>query len=309
MGESFQFEAIGTHWTIDIYDENRDQNRRATLRERVYERIDEYDRTYSRFRDDSVLMKASRTPGTYQFPPDSKELFRLYRSLYDQTNGALTPLIGTVLDTAGYDAQYTLMPKGPLVSPPSWDEVMSLHEQSLTTYAPTIIDVGAGGKGHLIDIVGLLMESEGITAYTIDAGGDIRHRSREEGTLSVGLENPESTDEVVGVAEIRNESICGSAGNRRAWGTYHHIMNPFTLTSPHHIRAVWVVADTTFLADMLTTALFFVTPDVLLPHYVFAYAILDQEGEMTCSLDFPGEFFTRTSLRTPSASGEEREYS
>lgn len=86
-------------------------------------------------------------------------------------------------------------------------------------------------------------------------------------------------------------------------------MNPFTLTSPRHIRAVWVVADTTFLADMLTTALFFVTPDVLLPHYAFAYAILDREGEMTFSLDFPGEFFTRTSLSPSSVSGNEREYS
>lgn len=293
MSASLAFEAIGTHWTIDIDDTGYDAECQKKLEDKILNRIEMYDRTYSRFRDDSLIREAGRTPGTYELPEDSNELFSLYRTFYDATNGYVTPLIGDVLDAAGYDATYTLMEKRPLTTPHSWDESIAYAQGKLTTRMPVIIDIGAGGKGHLIDIVGNLIEEEGIGSYTVEAGGDIRYRTTGGEPLRVGLENPFDTESVVGVAHILNESICGSAGNRRAWGNFHHIINPVTLTSPRHLSGVWVVAESTFLADLLTTALFFVPPEEMLEKFSFTYALLDSEGVMTYAPNFPGEFFTR----------------
>jgi len=57
--------------------------------------------------------------------------------------------------------------------------------------------------------------------YIVDAGGDIACRNGEnskEEAIKIGLENPENFSEIIGIAELRNQSICGSSGNRRAWG-------------------------------------------------------------------------------------------
>ena len=105
----------------------------------------------------------------------------------------------------------------------------------------------------------------------VNAGGDIRTKGR---TLRVGLENPADTTQAIGVAEISNISICGSAGNRRAWDKYTHIINPKTAKSPTETLAVWVVAESTILADGLTTALFFTEPNLLKDKFNFEFFLL-----------------------------------
>lgn len=289
MASLFQFDAIGTRWKIHIKDSLL-KERESFILDSIGERIERYDKTYSRFRADSLVTRMSQKIGTFILPADSKELFSLYRKFYDITNGKVTPLIGDVLSAAGYDAEYSLTQTGLLETPVLWDEALWYESCSLVVRKPVRIDIGAGGKGHLVDIVGKLLENMNIVEYTIDAGGDIRTRSIEN-SLRVGLENPFDTSEVVGVAHIINQSICGSAGSRRTWGAFHHIIDPHTLTSPREIAAVWVIADTTFLADMLATALFFVSPELLSVHFSFEYVLLNSSMILRSSPDFPGEFF------------------
>ncbi len=291
MSASRTFEAIGTVWTIDVHDALSDDVSDELFRT-VHACIREYDETYSRFRDESLLMRAGTIPGSYVFPSHSRDLFFEYRKMYDITHGKVTPLIGDVLSALGYDAAYSLVENAPVMQPSAWDDVMHYHDGTLTTHTPVIIDVGAGGKGHLIDLVGEVLEEHGIQNYTIDAGGDIRYRTIHEAPLRVGLEHPHNPDEVIGYVDLLNESVCGSSGNRRTWGEYHHIIDPYTLTSPRHREAVWVLGETTFISDLLTTALFFVSPEDLIAHYTFEYVILDQFGVASCSPGLPGELFT-----------------
>jgi thiamine biosynthesis lipoprotein len=179
-----------------------------------------------------------------------------------------------------------------VTNPPVWDENFIFNESNkpqITVKKPILIDVGALGKGYLIDIVGQILEENGIHSYCIDAGGDILHRNTD--VLRIGLENPENIDQAIGIALIKNQSLCGSAGNRRVWAHFHHIINPHTLLSPRHILATWVVGQTTILADGLATALFFVTPQDLLAHFNFEYVIVYADGHAEISTGFPGELF------------------
>jgi thiamine biosynthesis lipoprotein len=117
------------------------------------------------------------------------------------------------------------------------------------------------------------------------------YRNTENKKLRIGLENPQNTSEVIGVVELCNQSICGSATNRRTWGKYHHIMNPTTLHSVHDIQATWVIADTALLADALSTCLFLVKPEVLLAHYNFEYVVIENDMSIRRSAHLPGELF------------------
>lgn len=289
MGHRAEFEAIGTHWNIDIGDDIENMRFEALMRS-VHDRIEFFDKTYSRFRADSLITIMSQGAGSFLLPDDAIPMMDVYRKLYDLTHGAVTPLIGQALSDAGYDAEYSLVPKL-MTSPKPWDDVMSFKESKIELQEPVLLDFGAAGKGYLIDIVSEMLRAEGIDSFCIDAGGDMHYRSVANETTRVGLENPIDTTQVIGVASILNRSICGSAGNKRAWGNFHHILDPRTLASPKHILAVWVVADTTMVADGLTTALMFVTPDVLQKEFNFEYAILHHDFSITTSADFPGEFF------------------
>lgn len=284
------FEAIGTKWTIDAFSEVTDATWRR-LQAEIAERIEVFDKTYSRFRADSWVTRISKRAGEYELPPDGLPLLEFYEQLYRVTGGHITPLIGSVMRDAGYDANYSLTSKV-LHKPPKWEEAISYAKYSLNMKRAALLDFGAAGKGYLIDIVAELIEHAGLTDYVVNAGGDMLHHSSSAHSVPVGMENPFDTGEVVGIVQLTNKSLCASAGNRRAWGKYHHLISPLTLQSPHDTAATWVIADTAMLADGLATALFFVPPKTLQKQFRFAYARLGADMQLEHSHNFEAELFT-----------------
>lgn len=288
--ERFEFEAIGTHWVIDS-NEDISPELFASIRSRVRERIDLFDRAYSRFRADSLVSQMARLAGEYELPPDAEPMMDLYHELYGVTGGKFTPLIGQTLSDAGYDAEYSLREKS-VTRASLWEEVLKYSFPKLTLKRPALLDFGAAGKGYLVDIVSELIHEAGVASFCVDAGGDMRHESESGTQLEVALENPHDPSIAIGTVTLGNASLCGSAGNRRAWGNYHHVIDPDSVTSPRHIAALWVRASTTLLADAMTTALYFVSPDMLRARYTFEYLILYSDNSIEQSEGFGAELFT-----------------
>lgn len=287
------FEAIGTHWDITC-DSKNTQSTVQELRTKIHKEISNFDRVYSRFRSDSLVSQISKQAGNYAFPPNSIALFDLYEKLYRHTDGAITPLIGDLMEDVGYDPAYSLNAKQTLRVVKKWDEVMDFTEGTLQTKQPIMLDFGAAGKGYLVDIVAELLNKHGCTSIIVNAGGDIRHIaavSSGNNRLRVGLEHPDDESKVVGVAEIYNKSICGSAGNRRKWGPYHHIMDPYKQQAVQTIKATWVVADTALVADGLATALCFSDAADLKEISNFEYMTIYADNSFEKSDNFPANIF------------------
>ena len=289
----FKFEAIGTAWKIDLY-RQLDQTEEISIFSAIKNRIELFDKAYSRFRADSLVTKMSKQTGDFILPDDAEPMMSLYHDLYVRTGGLVTPLVGNLISDAGYDAQYSLQQKKELRVSPAWDDVLDYKHPTLSILKPVLLDFGAAGKGYLIDCVGQVLETAGVTEYCIDAGGDILHKNivPNSAPVRVGLENPDNISQVIGVYTLGNGSICGSAGNRRAWGDFTHIINPKTLVSPRDILATWVIADTALLADALATCLFFVSTDALAGTYDFEYVLVRSDHSIEKSTNFSGEIFT-----------------
>src|SRR5947209_20110339 len=96
---NWQFDAIGTAWSIDVFQPVTDDEA-AALQFAVQERIEAFDAAYSRFRSDSMVSEMAVRPGNYQLPEDAQPLFDLYLKLYQLTGGSVTPLIGNTLSDA-----------------------------------------------------------------------------------------------------------------------------------------------------------------------------------------------------------------
>jgi diketogulonate reductase-like aldo/keto reductase len=74
---------------------------------------------------------------------------------------------------------------------------------TITTDRPVLLDVGAAGKGRLVDLVAQTLTDADIQRFVIDAGGDLRHHG--ERPLRVGLEHPLNPERLVGLVELRGK--------------------------------------------------------------------------------------------------------
>ncbi|WP_448061073.1 FAD:protein FMN transferase [Cellulomonas hominis] len=282
---SVVFEAIGTRWQIDTQEPLG-----PALTARVHARIDEFDRAWSRFRPDSLVSRIAREPGTYRLPADAGPLLDLYVVLEERTGGAVTPLVGRSLERLGYDAGYSLRPSGPPARAPRWDEALERDGDRLVVHEPVLLDVGAAGKGYLVDLVSEVLLDGGIDAWVVDAGGDLRHRGPQ--LLRVALEDPRDPSRAVGVVRLRDAALCGSATNRRTWGDgLHHVLDARTGEPTRDVLATWVSARSALVADGVATALFFADPDWLGVRLDFTYVRMSADGSAQYSLGLDGVLF------------------
>lgn len=283
---SLSFEAIGTGWQVDTAEPVSN-----ALYAAIMERIDSYDRTWSRFRDDSLVARIAREPGTWPLPSEAGDLLDLYRRLYEATDGAVSPLVGRALERLGYDRAYSLRPSGPPAAVPRWEDAIAWDGTTLTTLRPVTVDVGAAGKGQLVDIVSEMLVGAGHEEFIVDGSGDIRHRGA--GTIRVGLEHPLDTSKAIGVALVGEGAICSSATNRRAWGNgLHHVIDATTGAPTTAVIATWAVAPTALEADGLSTALFFADPGRLAASFDFSYVRMFSTGRVEFSPNLDGELFS-----------------
>ncbi|MDN3480941.1 FAD:protein FMN transferase [Arthrobacter sp. APC 3897] len=285
----FSFEAIGTAWTVSTAAPLTVQERAA-----LAEAVESYDRTYSRFRQDSAIAPLAAAPGTVDLPVTAAPLLSLFDTLHRLSGGAVNPLVGSSLEKLGYDAAYSFASAGPSPAPDwaasaSWQ---ALGDRTvLNTSVPVTFDIGAAGKGQLVDLVFELLHASGHRELTVDAGSDLRHSGPRP--LRVALEHPYDTTRAVGVLPLHNRALCASASNRRQWGDgLHHIVDAGTGRPVETVAAAWVLADDAMTADGLATALFFTDPGTLAEEFAFDYVRMFSDGRATFSDAMAGVLFS-----------------
>ena len=286
---SIGFDAIGTQWRIET-----DAALSPALRRRIDERIAAFDGVWSRFRADTLVAEMAKAPvgGTFLFPDEAVALFDLYDTLHRLTDGAVDPLVGRDLELLGYDATYSLTPiASPLDGPrPVWSRDVQRDGAALVTHRPLVLDVGAAGKGLLVDCVTQILVDSGMQTVAVDAGGDMRLKGPKP--VVIGLEHPFDPTLAIGVVELGTGALCASAVGRRAWGdALHHVLDGRTGHSTRDVVATWVRADTAMVADGLATALFFVPPGNLAGSFAVSYARMFADGCAEMSSCFGGELF------------------
>jgi len=283
-GGRWRFEAIGTAWEIETAAPID-----AEVRTIVRDVIAAYDATWSRFRDDSLVARIASEPGSWTLPPEAGPLLGLYRVLYAATDGRMSPLVGASLDRLGYDAALRLRPSGPPMAAPRWEDAIAWDGRTLQAPRPVAIDIGAAGKGQLVDLVLDALLAAGVEEALVDASGDLRRAG--DGIARIGLEHPGDPSRVVGVAELRTGALCASAVNRRAWGDgLHHVLDATTGIPVDRVVATWVVAGTAMVADAVATALFHIGPERIPAELGIEYARI-AGGRLEHSPGFPGEVF------------------
>ncbi|MDN5606344.1 MAG: FAD:protein FMN transferase, partial [Kocuria sp.] len=195
----YRFAAIGTGWQIRT---NHPLSDAVTTE--IAALCEHFDRTWSRFRADSMVTEIAQAHdgGRFVFPARDASLLDLYDGLVDATAGGVDPLIGRDLELLGYDANYLLRPDRAGLSkhvPDSWDRDLRREETTLIASRPVLIDIGAAGKGHLVDLIADVLVAAGIGGFVVDGGGDLRHAGSQP--VVVGLEHTPHSGRVLGTVK------------------------------------------------------------------------------------------------------------
>lgn len=279
------FESLGTRWEVDASLDDRGRASVAAL-------LEDYDRTWSRFRADAEVAELARSGGAIELTAATSALFDLYDVLHDVTAGAVSPLVGASLVALGYDADHSLR-AGPPVPAAPWPGVRRTATR-LVLDQPGTIDIGAAGKGLAVDLVVDHLARRGAEVRSVDASGDLWHADLRR-PLRVALEDPDDPRLAIGVVELEpGTALCSSAINRRAWGDQlHHVVDARIGLPVHDVIASWAIGPSTMVADGAATALFFAPPaEVLGALDVHAAVRVLRDRRIEVAGDLPGEVFT-----------------
>ncbi len=245
----YEFEAIGTHWWLELFEGNFDDDLRGVIDERVIR----FNSDYTRFRDDSLVGIVNSGLSIKTPPNEMIQMMKFAQEMYDVSEGAFDISIGGHLHRTGYGSRRLAAE----VSRDFWKKtVVNKHE--ITTPKGSVIDFGGFGKGWLVDAIAKVLQDHGRRYFLVNGGGDMVVRAPEP--VEIGLEYPLDATKVFDTTKIARGALASSSTNKRTWlhegKSYHHIFDPVSGDSSHSpIIATFVRADSCLVADTMATIL------------------------------------------------------
>jgi len=253
------FRALGTY----VFVATRDPAALADARLLTEAVLAEVDRTCSRFRDDSDLVRANASAGRWvEVDPLLVAAVTVAVDAARATSGLVHPLLGRQLVSWGYDRDFgSLVDAGRVTpaaapDPGSWERI-GLSEDAIRVPAGTALDLGATGKAFAADLVVATLTGELGSSAIVSVGGDLAV-SRPDGR-SWPVAVSERAGQPGAQVWLERGGVATSSTRARRWsrgGTaYHHLLDPRTgAPVPETWPLVTCLGTTAVAANTASTA-------------------------------------------------------
>lgn len=259
------------------------------------DRIDQLERRWSRFIDDSEVCELNRRAG--QAVPVSDDTVLLVRRAVEAwhvSGGAFDPTLLAALTAAGYDRSFELLaPRAATLEPPlsispgsNPDEIV-VGEGSVQLPEGCGFDPGGIGKGLAADLVCQEILRDGADGVCVNLGGDVRVAGAgpDGGTWTVAVEHPRGPDPIALVG-LTDGAVATSTTLRRTWTVgdevRHHVIDPHTgWPSNTDLALATVIAGEAWMAEVLAKA-------VLLAGSAHPFDIVGGTGAQALAVDRDG---------------------
>lgn len=264
-------EALGTTFSIQLVMPEAGFDRRA-LRDDILESLEDVDRHFSTWRDDSGISRfnASRDTGWQDAAADVCRAVARALAISAATGGAFDITVAPLVEAWGFGAR-------PAARKPDQERLRSLQQivgygnvetdcrrPALRKRAPEVaIDLSGFAKGLAADVLTQIIEARGFTRYLVEIGGEIRahgHNSRNR-PWTIAIENPlDPHGEPVALVPVTDGGLATSGDYRNtveyAGERYGHVLDPRSgLPVANDLVSVTVLADSAADADAYATAL------------------------------------------------------
>lgn len=265
---------FGTTYHINVV-LPEDEARLQTLAQGIEQTLNEVDGAMSTWKKDSELSRLNSKKDQSQWTELSPALFEVIQRAQEisaMTDGAFDVTIGPVVNLWGFGPQ-ARREQSPseaelagVMAVTGW-EYLELDEQvrAIRSTEPQYIDLSGIAKGYGVDAVARYLDQEGVEAYLVEIGGEVRTRGKKPGGEVWRLAVEEPAEEasqgrqVNKIVALVDQAMATSGDYRNYYesqGQRHsHTINPDTgKPISHKLASVTVLADDCMTADALATA-------------------------------------------------------
>jgi thiamine biosynthesis lipoprotein len=244
-----EFESLGTHWWIEVLDEEDDQ----IVERAILQRVRAFHNDYSRFIPESFIGRLNAKKILKQPPQELLDMLAYAQDMFKVTDGIFNISVGATLGQLGYGSAA----KHSRAQDSFWDHCV-FKEALISIPQDVEIDLGGFGKGWIIDEIGKILREYGRQYFVINGGGDILASSPVP--IEFALEHPLDDTKMIGTTRMSYGALAVSSTKKRVWkkgnDSHHHIIDPRTQRpSNSQIIATFVRAESALMADTLATVL------------------------------------------------------
>lgn len=244
-----------------------DANQAKQFKESALEWVKNFENTYTRFKDHSLLSKINQSAGGdwVQIDAEAEALFDLCNEFHFITQGLFDPTSLPLLKLWDYKAENPRIPDQDEIAEAKklvgWDLVQREPGKIRLTKTGMGLDLGGIGKEYAVDRVSLIARDFGITDILINFGGDIAALGKppEYTHWHVGIEDPGKPGTCWGSLALSDLCVASSGDYRRFFEIdgkrYGHMVDHRKgYPIANKVRHTSIVARTCTEAGILATA-------------------------------------------------------
>lgn len=262
---------FGTEYHINVVLKD-DPDRLENLAEGIDAVLEEVDASMSTWRDDSELSRFNSRDDQSDWMEISQPLYEVLAealSVSELTGGAFDVTVGPLVNLWGF---------GPDARPekaPGYDRLASVmasigyDKLELRAKPPAVrasprqyVDLSAIAKGYAVDAVAHFLDSEGVSAFLVEIGGEVRvsgHKPDGE-AWRLAIEEPVSEQRQINRVVALDSHAMATSGDYRNYyesegRRFSHTIDPKTgQPITHALASVTVISQSSMRADALATA-------------------------------------------------------
>jgi thiamine biosynthesis lipoprotein len=233
--------------------------------------IEEEERRFTRFSEDSELAKLNQSAGRwFQASAELFEVLKLAQYYWEATSGLFNPAILGALEHAGYDRSMDeIRAHGAVqVGTRGWKKVpdfsaLRLDEPAKAIWMPVgmRLDLGGIAKGWIAEQATQVLSSF-TEACAVNAGGDmvLAGLPAGENAWEIALEDPRDPEGTLAILTVGPGAVATSSITKRRWRQgerfQHHLIDPRTANPAEtNWLSVTVVAPSAAAAEVYAKAL------------------------------------------------------
>jgi thiamine biosynthesis lipoprotein len=257
----FPFDAMASRCEIRLA--AVDGHAAEELAEAAFAEVRRIERTYSRYRVDSIVSRINAAAGRYRMECDEEtaqllayadHLYRASGGLFDITSGVLR---------RAWDFRHPRVPHprdlAPLLALVDWPGV---QREDGAIFLPRVgmeIDFGGFGKEYAADRACALLQQRGVRHGYVNLGGDMRFIGPQPDgrPWAIGIQDPRKPDGIAASIAVSHGALTTSGDYERFFDIdgkrYCHVLNPHTGMPVSHWRSVSVLAPLAVLGGSVST--------------------------------------------------------
>lgn len=247
-----QGSVFGTTFNIIYYDNAKD------MRSEIQTLFDQVNQSLSTYIPTSDISRINRGEKGVKLDAYFNEVFEKSSRIYKETDGYFDPTVGNLVNAWGFGPEKALnnldsAKVKELMRIVGFNKVKVENGEIVKQFENIYFDFNAVAKGYGVDVVARFLESQNISNYLVEIGGEIRTRGQNPDGKSwmVQIESPntDGTRSAYDILSIKDKSMA-SSGNYRKFRLsdtgekYVHTINPKTgYAKESNLLAATVIAS------------------------------------------------------------------